>query len=96
MELETIEFVLQLSNLHTASIHPFVGIVPVLVHLVYNKSRITKHHEPFYAELNSDAKAVQGRLILGGVIGGLEMDVEDIAQPVPRWRDEVHPCYGTV
>jgi hypothetical protein len=58
MELKTIEFVLQLSDLRTVSICPFASIVPVLVHLVYDKSRITEHHEPFYAELNGDAKVV--------------------------------------
>jgi hypothetical protein len=39
---------------------------------------------------------VQSCLILGGIIGGLEVDSEDIAQPVPRRRDEVHPCPGIV
>jgi hypothetical protein len=34
--------------------------------------------------------------ILGSIIGGLEMDAEDIAQPVPGWRDEVHPLLSTV
>jgi hypothetical protein len=58
MELQTIEFVLQLSDLGTVSIHPFAGIVPVLVYLVYDKSGIIEHHEPFYAELNGDAKAM--------------------------------------
>jgi hypothetical protein len=85
MELQAIEFVLQLSDLGVVSIHPFTGTVPVLIYLVYDKSRINKHHEPFYAELNGDAKAMQTRLILSGVIGGLEVDLEDIAQPVPRW-----------
>jgi hypothetical protein len=79
MKLQVIEFVLQLSDLRVVSIHLFAGIVQVLVHLVYNKSRITEHHEPFYAELNSDVEAVQSYLILGGVIGGLEVDPEDIA-----------------
>jgi hypothetical protein len=96
MELQAIEFVLQLSDLRTVSIHLFTGIVPVLGHLVYDKSRITKYHEPFYAELNGDAKAMQRCLILSGVIGGLEVDMEDIAPPVPRWRDEVHPYPGTI
>jgi hypothetical protein len=79
MELETIEFVLQLSDLRIVSIHPFAGIVSVLVHLVYDKSRIIEHHEPFYAEFDSDTKAMQSRLVLGGIIGGPEMDAEDIA-----------------
>jgi hypothetical protein len=35
-------------------------------------------------------------LILGDIIRGLEVDAEDIAQPVTRWRDEVHPCPGTI
>jgi hypothetical protein len=39
----------------------------------------------FYAELNGDAKAMQSCFILSGVIGGLEVDLEDIAQPIPRW-----------
>jgi hypothetical protein len=38
---------------------------------------------------------MQSCLILSGVIGGLEVDLEGIAQPIPRWRDEVHPCPGT-
>jgi hypothetical protein len=96
MKLQAIKFVLQLSDLRAISIHQFTGTVPVLVHLVYDKSRITEHHEPFYAELNGDEKAVQSYLILSGVIGVLEVDLEDIAQPVPRWRDEIHPCPGTV
>jgi hypothetical protein len=58
MELETIEFILQLSDLRTISIHPFAGTVPVLVHLVDDKSRITVHHEPFYAKLDGDAKVM--------------------------------------
>jgi hypothetical protein len=58
MELEAIEFVLQLSDLCALSIHPLTSIVPVLVHLVYDKSRITEHHEPFYAKLNGDTEAV--------------------------------------
>jgi hypothetical protein len=58
MELETIEFIFQLSDLRTISIHLFAGKVLVLVHLVDDESRITKHHEPFYAELNGDAKAM--------------------------------------
>jgi hypothetical protein len=79
MKLQAIEFVLQLSDLRTVSIHPFVGAVLVLVDRVYDKSKITKYHEPFYAELNGNAKVVQGCLILCGVIGGLEVDPKDIA-----------------
>jgi hypothetical protein len=58
MKLQAIEFVLQLSNLCAVSIHPFASIVPVLVHLVYDESRITEHHEPFYAEIDGDTEAV--------------------------------------
>jgi hypothetical protein len=29
-------------------------------------------------------------------MGGLEMNAEDIAQPIPRWQDEVHPHPSTV
>jgi hypothetical protein len=92
MELEAIEFVLQLSDLRTVSIHPFTGTVPILVHLVYDKSRITEHHEPFYTELNGDVKAMQSRLVLSGIIGGLEVDPEDIAQPVPRCEMKYTPA----
>jgi hypothetical protein len=42
-------------------------------------SRITEHHEPFYAELNGDAKAMQSYLILSSIIGGPGVDLEDIA-----------------
>jgi hypothetical protein len=42
-------------------------------------SRITEHHEPFYAEFDGNMKVVQGHLILGDIIRGLEVDVEDIA-----------------
>jgi hypothetical protein len=64
--------------------------------MIYDKSRITEHHEAFYTELDGDTKAVQSRFIFGGIIRGLEVNAEDIAQPVPRWQDEVHPCLGTV
>jgi hypothetical protein len=96
MELKTREFVFQLSDLRIVSIHPFAGTIQVLVHMVYNKSRIPEHHEPFYAELDGDTKAVESRLILNGIIGCFEVDPEDIAQPIPRWQDEIHPCPGTV
>jgi hypothetical protein len=43
-----------------------------------------EHHEPFYIELDGDTKAVQSRLVLGGIIGGLGMDAEDMTQPVPQ------------
>jgi hypothetical protein len=49
MELKTIELVLQFSDLRIISIHPFAGTVLVLVYLVYDESRVTEHHEPFYA-----------------------------------------------
>jgi hypothetical protein len=83
MKLQAIEFVLQLSDLCAVSFHPFAGTVPVLVYLLYDKSKIAEHHEPFYVELNGDAKAVQSCLILDGIIRGLVVDLEDIAQPVP-------------
>jgi hypothetical protein len=58
MKLQAIEFVLQLFDLCAVSIHFLASTVPVLIHLVYDQSRITEHHEPFYVELDGDPEAV--------------------------------------
>jgi hypothetical protein len=44
--------------LRAISIHLLVGVVSVFVNLMDDKSRVTKNHEPFEAELNSDTEVV--------------------------------------
>jgi hypothetical protein len=54
MKLQTVELILQFSDLSTIHIHLFVLVVPVFVDLAEDESRITIYHESFDAELHGN------------------------------------------
>ena len=83
MVLNTVEFALQLSNFRAVSIHLVTSTRPIFVDLINDQCGVTIYQEAFNAKFDGNTETMEISFVLGGVIGGWKMNLEDISEVIP-------------
>ena len=86
--LDTVEFSFKFSDFGAICIHLLAGARPVFVKLVDDQRGVPVYYEAFDAELNSYTEFVETSFILGGVVGGWKMNLENVSELVLGRRNE--------
>ena len=86
--LDTIELPIEFLDLSAVHVHLLTGAGPIFVELVDDQCRVLVYHEVFDAKLNGYTKSVETCLIFSGVVGGWEMNLEDVSELVLGRRNE--------
>ena len=78
-----VELALQLSDFRVVSIHLVTGTRPIFVYLINDQSRVTVYQEAFNAKFDGNTETMETSFVLGSVIGGWKMNLEDISEVIP-------------
>src|SRR5438105_2086704 len=92
--LQAEEASLQLSELREICCHDRIGALIVFVDLVDYQLRVSFHYQAANSETCRSAQARKQSLILGYVVGGLEVKANDVLQCLAcRWAENhPNPC----
>jgi len=78
----TVEFALQLSDFRAVSIYLVIGTRPIFVDLINDQCGVTVYQEAFNAKFDGNTETMETSFVLGGVIGGWKMNLEDISEVI--------------
>ena len=91
-----VELALQLSDFHAVSIHLGTSTRPIFVDLINDKRGATVYQEAFNTKFDSNVETMETRFVLGGIIGGWKMNLEDISEVIPGWRNKKDTYPSTI
>ena len=74
----TVEFSLQLFDFRAVSIHLITSARPIFVDLINDQCGVTIYQEALNAKFDGNTETMETSFILGDVIGGWKMNLEDI------------------
>ena len=88
MEFASVEGGAELLDVEPVEGHVCISGVPFPRHLLHHQVRITEAQDPVDTDLLGQPEPVRQCLVFGYVVGGLEVDLQRVLQPVSLGRGE--------